>query len=1013
MFLGLAPIVGVLISAAVSVASSYLISALNRPKQDEPEGRVPGSAIGRNIPEGFNVFVIDDVRWIEPATDGRMFVPRSSGQKLYFTGVGAIASCEGGCQIEKLWVAGQKEFDNGGDTNFIDREIDFNQGLSTQNPVEWQTSNWGSERPATDYVAYLNIATIGFYSLGVHKRGFSAPALKIVLKGNTTYTVGDICRKKAIDAGINQANIDITEVATEACRGFTCDRNGNSYYQQLEPLLVNHFIGIVEQPNGNLKFKRIARDNVILDIPLEHLGTRKEGEDLNYLISRSFTDTRDLPRSLILNFIDSGELNLSDFEQASVESDFHPQAVSTHIENISTEELLSRPEAKVIANKLLYQIWSRAITYEFTIPYDYKALIEPLDVVTIDNGTYTIQIDSMTLTSDFRVKVKAYEYKPASISYATSGANAIATPVSTTPVSDPPDATEQTAIANGEITLLDCPIINNEDTELGVYAFANYAGDIYLSRDNEATYTLVTTVDVATYGTCQSILGFENTTINSNTYSVNTNLSSGSLPILDNTNTLQVTLTNGSIPSLTQSQFDNEEILLFVGKQTNGIWEGELICANIAVDVGGTVTLSELKRGLRGTEYYIDKHTSGESVFLINSNTPRIALTQSDINTQLFYKIEISDIQDFDSITAKSFNFTGQGINSYSPTDLVYTEDELGDITFSLSSRSRLGQLQTGEQNSFELDLLDPGDIVVRTITGTSSNLKYTQADQTTDGLTSPFKINGYKINSVNGRGFPSYFREIQVGGSIPYIPLTDSIYRGIKTIDSATTTNYTLTESDRGLLIKFDTTTADIDLTLPDTLDVGFYCTVRNSDNGSTNNLNLFDINTDPILDEVLTTGQKINLVNDQSNTWVKFESSISESTNSGGSGEFLDISVTSAFLTDGASENIDLDMAAVSSIRSITVDKESRIRLFGTDSDRTADTADVNTQLSDQSGLILDKLFSTGSLTYNFAKGVIAHNLDSQIANTLYVKIFNNSGSSGTVQLDISYYAIAKIKL
>ena len=92
---------------------------------------------------------------------------------------------------------------------------------------------------------------------------------------------------------------------------------------------------------------------------------------------------------------------------------------------------------------------------------------------------------------------------------------------------------------------------------------------------------------------------------------------------------------------------------------------------------------------------------------------------------------------------------------------------------------------------------------------------------------------------------------------------------------------------------------------------------------------------------------------------------------------------------------------------IREITVSQASRLRLFGTDSDRTADTADVNTQLSIDEAIDLE---FNSNLTRRFARGVMVNNLDEPTANTIYGKLFNNSGVANTLDLTIKYYAIAQ---
>jgi hypothetical protein len=187
----------------------------------------------------------------------------------------------------------------------------------------------------------------------------------------------------------------------------------------------------------------------------------------------------------------------------------------------------------------------------------------------------------------------------------------------------------------------------------------------------------------------------------------------------------------------------------------------------------GTVRLSRLLRGRRGTEPNATGHGISERAVLLETGrtlTFQLALSLLNVNTQ-FRAVTLGTL--LEDAVVNSFAYTGQDLKPYSVVQLA-AADSAGDIVLTWVRRTRYnGELVDGtgtvplneQSEEYEVDVVDDVGTVLNTYAATAETYTYTAAQQAADGVVSTdnvvFKV--YQISTVNGRG-----REASVAHTVP-----------------------------------------------------------------------------------------------------------------------------------------------------------------------------------------------------------------------------------------------------
>lgn len=147
--------------------------------------------------------------------------------------------------------------------------------------------------------------------------------------------------------------------------------------------------------------------------------------------------------------------------------------------------------------------------------------------------------------------------------------------------------------------------------------------------------------------------------------------------------------------------------------------------------------LSHLKRGVRGSESFINTHATNEAFLVLDAAVKRAPYTPSVIGQS----ITIETIDEQGNTNTASTTPYAHNLWPYSVASLTASRDGSGNISASWTRRSRYapsggGSVILGEQSEkYEIDVVN-GSTIVRTLQTTSPSLSYTVAAQTADGLT-------------------------------------------------------------------------------------------------------------------------------------------------------------------------------------------------------------------------------------------------------------------------------------
>lgn len=571
--------------------------------------------------------------------------------------------------------------------------------------------------------------------------------------------VSDICRR----TGMKNDEFDVSDIDDKfQVRGYTIART-SSGRKALETLLMAYFVDGIET---DWKVKFVERTTTpVRTIQEDELGPVKSPTgDVALLESRQ--PEYDLPSEIAMVYTDPDR----DYQPGSAHyrRTAHPTPVmySNKTENIEMPMVLMEHEARDIAQRLMFLSWMSRDTSKMRLAWTHADL-DPSDVVEIqlkDGRTLTDRIGKITMGANFEIEtVSARSGDPV---YTKAEMSAVGS-------SNIPTTTIQTP-AFAKMFVFDIPLIydyhdtgrvsNRHYMAVGSDTPLFTSADIYASLDN-SSFVAVTSAPVdVTWG---QVLG--------------TLPPPRSLWTTDTENEIQVSLSvnNGDVNTITVEQLLNGENLALIWNQSTGV--GEIIQFKNATDNGdGTVTLSHLVRGRRGTDWMVDRHGSGEFFILLSDSAilPEVQPLSTLGTAQYFKAVSRGNL--VGAVPSIPTSMTGASLKPYAPSNLKRTDDGT-DLTITWNRRSRLGgewnMIGTGveavplseDSESYQFYILpntlgaingfDPNDssTYIERRDLTSPEITITASDLAAFGYTlaDDFKCSVYQISAQVGRGFP------------------------------------------------------------------------------------------------------------------------------------------------------------------------------------------------------------------------------------------------------------------
>jgi hypothetical protein len=153
---------------------------------------------------------------------------------------------------------------------------------------------------------------------------------------------------------------------------------------------------------------------------------------------------------------------------------------------------------------------------------------------------------------------------------------------------------------------------------------------------------------------------------------------------LGTTGGVTVSVNQSEVESITDNDLAIGFNLAVIGNEIIQFKTAELIDTN-------TYLLSNLIRGLRGTEGFLTSHAVGDRFVLLtgeNAVIAKITGSAADIGQVRYFKA-VSSGQTLDQVTPISLTIQGIAQRPYSPVSIAATKDGVGNITITWKRRDR------------------------------------------------------------------------------------------------------------------------------------------------------------------------------------------------------------------------------------------------------------------------------------------------------------------------------------
>lgn len=567
-----------------------------------------------------------------------------------------------------------------------------------------------------------------------------------------------ILESLCVRSGMDPDEYDVSEInPTDVVEGYSIARAAN-IRQTMENILLGFFVDGVET-DWKVKFtpRNSTPIRTILD---DELGTLDEEMSVNFAEQR--TPEYDLGAEVNLNFIDPDR----DYEQNSVPKRRIASPISVMDSrkqtNIEMPMVMRKSDAQALAERLLFQEWLSRDQARARLSWSHADL-DPADVVAIslkDGRILTDRIQKITTGANFEAEIETVRSgdpihvrsQAASITSASVPTQRITLPIPST------------------MYVFDIPLLNDfHDAGRAATRYYMAAATLASGWRSASFYRANGMTDYSLAGTTGSDVTWGSVI--------------GVLPppraqwATDYESTIRIYMNTdkGDVVSITQDE-------MLAGGNYALIWdpragEGELIqFQTVTANSDGSITLSILHRGLRGTDYFVDRHRSGGLFFLLRDASIRSAIHDlSWIGTSARFKAVSAGemVSQAQSITHR---FVGRDIMPWAPSNLSRGVNGSA-MTFTWNRRARLsGQWNTASTNGdvpliedfeqYEAYVIaaaggaafnpsDAATYLVRKVV-TSSSTVVTAAELTAAGITlaDPVILAVYQISARVGRGF-------------------------------------------------------------------------------------------------------------------------------------------------------------------------------------------------------------------------------------------------------------------
>jgi WD40 repeat protein len=562
--------------------------------------------------------------------------------------------------------------------------------------------------------------------------------------------ITDLCARVGVDSSM----IDVSLV-TQTTVGYVIP-DLKAAAQAIGDLCQAYQIDMVE---SDYKLKFIPRGQAsVATIPQASLRSLTDGDPSKYWSVKT-AEEQEMPLQVNLKYSDPA----LDYQPGAAYAKRVALPVPTQYSKrkmqVDLPVVATNQEARGIAENWLYTVWASRDTYETALSQAYLYL-DPTDnvTVTMDNGdVYVARIQQIETGADLGLKLTlASEDQTV---YAPPGTGGAVYTVG-----------QQTLTAGGFADFLpfNVPLLQDADAAPAGQSRVYYAAGAASGWLGGTVYKSTDAINWPAWGVLPSaaISGFAVTALGDTTSPFST----------DYTNTVTVSLRAGDTPPSSCAYVD-----LMNGANAALLGSEIIQFMTVTDNADGSITLSDLVRGRRGTEWATSGHRAGEifimlQVGLVVGNT----ISQGEIGTTEVFKLVPNGVS-INTTPFENFAYLGYDLKPYAPVNFARRESgSPPDLIVTWVRRTRIGgMLVDGTDtvplyedteayeayvlpNAGAIDSFDPTNAATytRKYTPTTATLTYTASQMSADSFdpaADTLYLAVYQISGEVGRGFRGY----------------------------------------------------------------------------------------------------------------------------------------------------------------------------------------------------------------------------------------------------------------
>ncbi|NDE90864.1 MAG: hypothetical protein EB059_06975 [Alphaproteobacteria bacterium] len=462
----------------------------------------------------------------------------------------------------------------------------------TYNHLWWFPSKLPALLGVIGYFSFYPVDATRFLVQATGSSG-TITRLALIERGPSEQDLAAIVTDILKRAGYQTGDFDVSALSSVTLQGYVVD-DSSSARAALEPLQTYQPFDLIES-DGILKAKLYSA-SIDLTIATGEARSAKDGQEQPAQLQTTRSQELDLPREVSVDYLDPA----LDFQRNTQRA----QRIASYAASLSSIRLpvvCPAQKAKQIAERQLYRRWVERSEHELSLSRAY-AHLDAGDVISFSGQLMrVVQINQQGgMVKTQAVPVSSLVLSSLAVADAGSGVSR-----------------DVLALISTTLYMMDIPLLRAEDDQPGVYVSMS-------GVDGWPSASLMRATDGINYSvqdnmSLPAIAGLSTTM-----------LPSAPTVYMDRTNSVTVALLYGSVSSCSFVDLLNGANAALLGD--------EIIQFQTAtLNADGTVTLSNLLRGRKGSENAITAHAVGERFVLLQNDTLHfIPLTLSD-RTRTFY----------------------------------------------------------------------------------------------------------------------------------------------------------------------------------------------------------------------------------------------------------------------------------------------------------------------------------------------------------------------------------------